>query len=275
MKTAVAIFGRFNPPTSGHEKLVNLAVETAKKVNGDPILCLSHTQDNKKNPLDFNSKVKWVKTFFKNITVIENDKIRDPFKMVTALKELGYTQLYIVVGEDQATGGYAKSLEKWATDKGFTKVEIIQSPRTDEDVSATKSREAVKTNNFQLFKSMCPSTATATSAKKLFEELRTILEENELALADLIDEMVQDSIDGDFIEEGRTNPEVAKLVKITGLPYKSLKQIWDKSKSTSSSNRFASKQILSFARGGVVRGKFRKLWQTTLKRMETAKPKKH
>ena len=52
--TAVFAFGRFNPPTVGHQKLIQLVQATAKKVNGKGFIFLSHSQNAKKDPLSFN-----------------------------------------------------------------------------------------------------------------------------------------------------------------------------------------------------------------------------
>ena len=55
-KTAVIAFGRYNPPTVGHEKLIRKLTEVAKASSGDGFLIPSHTQNNKKDPLSFEEK---------------------------------------------------------------------------------------------------------------------------------------------------------------------------------------------------------------------------
>ena len=54
--TAVFAFGRFNPPTIGHKKLIDKVIDTAKKVNGKGFIFLSHKQNNKTDPLSFEDK---------------------------------------------------------------------------------------------------------------------------------------------------------------------------------------------------------------------------
>ena len=49
MKTAVFVFGRFNPPTIGHEKLLNALTATAQREGGKALVYTSSTQDAKKN----------------------------------------------------------------------------------------------------------------------------------------------------------------------------------------------------------------------------------
>ena len=65
LKTAVFTFGRFNPPTVGHEVLVNKIETVAKRNRADAFVFLSSSQDSKKNPLDYKNKVKWMKKMFK------------------------------------------------------------------------------------------------------------------------------------------------------------------------------------------------------------------
>lgn len=60
--TAHFTFGRMNPPTSGHEKLLDKLAQVAGK---QPYyVFLSQTQDKKKNPLDYSAKVKHVRKMF-------------------------------------------------------------------------------------------------------------------------------------------------------------------------------------------------------------------
>ena len=51
MKTAVFAFGRFNPPTIGHEKLINAVIAVNQRERGTAFIYGSHSQDSKKNPL--------------------------------------------------------------------------------------------------------------------------------------------------------------------------------------------------------------------------------
>ena len=66
----VLAFGRMNPPTVGHEKLVDKVHEIAKKHDAIHAVVLSHSQDAKKNPLDVETKVKHAKKAFPNTNII-------------------------------------------------------------------------------------------------------------------------------------------------------------------------------------------------------------
>ena len=61
LKTVVLAFGRMNPPTIGHKKLMEKIVSVAKKENADAKLYLSHSQDAERNPLSYEEKIKFAK----------------------------------------------------------------------------------------------------------------------------------------------------------------------------------------------------------------------
>ena len=61
---AVITFGRMNPPTVGHEKLVNKIIATAIAEKGTPYVFLSKTQDAKKNPLTYDQKITYAQALF-------------------------------------------------------------------------------------------------------------------------------------------------------------------------------------------------------------------
>ena len=62
--TVIFTFGRFNPPTVGHEKLITAVQSVAKSKGGDFFVYPSQSQDPKKNPLDRNTKIKYMKKMF-------------------------------------------------------------------------------------------------------------------------------------------------------------------------------------------------------------------
>ncbi len=54
------IFGRFNPPTTGHKLLVDKSFRLAKKLGAEHAIFTSKTNDAKKNPLSVNDKIKYI-----------------------------------------------------------------------------------------------------------------------------------------------------------------------------------------------------------------------
>ena len=96
--TAVITFGRMNPATVGHEKLVSKVISVASSAKGTPLVYLSHTEDVKKNPLSYNDKIKYAKKAFGR--VVQKTKART---IIEVAKELSgkYANLIIVAGSDR------------------------------------------------------------------------------------------------------------------------------------------------------------------------------
>ena len=101
MSTVVFAFGRFNPPTIGHEKLLQAAKKVA--AGGDLKIYPSRTQDNKKNPLDPDMKVSYMRKMFPDFEeqIINDAEMRSIFDVLITAGEFGYTNVNIVVGADR------------------------------------------------------------------------------------------------------------------------------------------------------------------------------
>ena len=101
--TCVFTFGRFNPPTIGHEKLIKRVAAEAKKVAGAPYyIFASHSENAKKDPLPYTKKVAYMKKMFpkyaRNIIV---DKARNVFEIAVSLHNKGHRSIIMVVGSDR------------------------------------------------------------------------------------------------------------------------------------------------------------------------------
>ena len=94
--TAVMAFGRMNPPTIGHAKLV----DAIKSQPGDPFIFLSQSQKPKTDPLAFQDKLRYAKFFFPNIT-IGNPEVKTIIQALQKVESLGYKQLIYVAGSDR------------------------------------------------------------------------------------------------------------------------------------------------------------------------------
>ena len=161
MKTAVFSFGRMNPPTTGHQKLVDKVRTVARLEKGDPLIYLSHTfQDSKdengyKDPLDYNTKIKLAQKAFGKVVVRSDKRI-----IVDILKELeskGYTDIVMVVGSDRLKSmEFVKKVN--GKDYNFNSIKLTSAGQRDPDadgvegMSASKMRELAATNNLNQFK---------------------------------------------------------------------------------------------------------------------------
>jgi len=92
-------FGRFNPPTLGHKKLF----DTMAAQGGDMLIFTSHSNDQKKNPLDFNTKVDFIKKIHPKYAddVVDNTSLNTIDKVAKYLNEQGYTHATFVAGSDR------------------------------------------------------------------------------------------------------------------------------------------------------------------------------
>ena len=182
-KTIYFTFGRMNPPTSGHEKLMN---ELSKKSGKNPYrVYLSQSTDNKKNPLDYNYKVKTVRKFFPKHarSVMLDKKVKNVFDAVTKLYDEGYKNINMVVGSDR-TNEFKKLLEKYNGVKGrhglykFNKINVISAGDRDPDaedvsgMSASKMRKLASDGDFTQFSQGLPRSVSNNEAKKVYNEVR-------------------------------------------------------------------------------------------------------
>ena len=177
-KKVVFAFGRFQPPTTGHELLVNAVKKVAHNQGADHVIFASRTQDKKSNPLPVNRKVYYLRRMFPGTNFVEaNDNIRT---FMEAAKELSkkYKNLVMIAGSDRVQE-YKKLLEKYNGDVfTFDTIEVVSAGERDPDadsasgMSGTKMREAAKKGDFVLFKKGLPHGITDIDGKRLMNEIR-------------------------------------------------------------------------------------------------------
>ena len=182
-KTVYFTFGRMNPPTSGHEKLMN---ELSKKSGSNPYrVYLSQSTDNKKNPLSYNYKIKTVRKFFPKHarSIMLDKKVKSVFDAATKLYTEGYKNIYMVVGSDRINE-FKKLLEKYNGVKGrhglykFNKINVISAGDRDPDaddvsgMSASKMRKLASEGDFTQFSQGLPRSVSNNEAKKVYNEVR-------------------------------------------------------------------------------------------------------
>lgn len=164
-------FGRMNPITKGHEENIKELQKIAKDNKLIPIIYTSFSQDNKKNPLNFKDKIKYIKKFFKrgNTQVSVNPKLKNAFQILEELAKT-HKKIYFIVGEDRISD--FKSMEKYAKEYGVTDFKIIESGKRTSGISGTKMREFAKNDDFDSFKKNLPSSAIESDAEDLFEKVK-------------------------------------------------------------------------------------------------------
>ena len=181
---AVLAFGRMNPPTTGHAKLVDKVKDVAKDVGGSHHIVLSHSQDSAKNPLTGEQKVKHAKRYFHDTNISTSDKEHPNFlSQASKLHKQGVTHLHMVAGSDR-TEEYHKTLHKYNGVKGthgyfkFKDIKVHSAGERDPDaegvegMSASKMREHASKGNFKEFKKGVPGHVSHEHAKDLYNDVR-------------------------------------------------------------------------------------------------------
>ncbi len=159
----VMAFGRMNPPTIGHEKLVDKVQQIAKDYKAPHHIIVSHSMDAKKNPLETASKIKHAKRFFPGANITASSKEKPTFlQHAAALHAAGHDHLVMVAGSDR-TSEYEQKLHQYNGEGpgklfNFKKIEVKSAGQRDPDaegaegMSASKMREHAKNGDFNSFK---------------------------------------------------------------------------------------------------------------------------
>ena len=177
--TLTIAFGRFNPPTTGHEKLLDNVASSSD--DDDYIIVPSRSQDAKKNPLDANMKVSVMQKMFpKHKSKIVNDESnRTIFDVLKKAHTDGYAGVRIVGGADRVG-----EFEKLANNYNgklyqFDNLEVMSAGKRDPDsddvtgMSASKQRKAAAENDLETFMKGVPKSLSQKDAEQLFKKIRS------------------------------------------------------------------------------------------------------
>ena len=176
-QTAVFAFGRMNPPTTGHAKLIKKVMSVAKSEGGTPMVFPSKTEDKKKNPLTYKTKVKVLKDVFGNI-INTSTNIKTPFDVLEYLNNNKFSKVVFVVGSDRVVE-FKKNMSKYVESdldniKDFS---VASAGDRDPDaegvkgISGSKMREFVKKDKFKKFAGGL-MTKNDRLSKQVFKELQ-------------------------------------------------------------------------------------------------------
>ena len=182
-RTAVFTFGRMNPPTIGHEKLLNKLKNVAGRSSADWFVYLSSSQDAKKNPLPFERKIHYAKKMFgRDVNARTFPKEPTALHAASSLYSKGYKKLIMVVGSDRVND-FSKLLKQYNNqDKphgfyNFDSIDVVSAGERDPDaegvsgMSASKLRAFAVQGKFDEFAKGLPG-LNDKDAKSLFNEIR-------------------------------------------------------------------------------------------------------
>jgi len=181
-KTAVVAWGRMNPPTIGHQKVIDVVNQHAQKFMGDPILFLTKTQKPKTDPLSFAEKLHFAQEMF-NVPVDKNTSVKTIIQMFQHLQGKGYDNVILVAGSDRVQQ-YQDLIDKYNNKpdtKGevpftFANAKVVSSGERDPDaegvqgMSASKLRQFAADDDFTSFAQGI--SGNETLAKQMFARVR-------------------------------------------------------------------------------------------------------
>lgn len=188
-RRAILIFGRFQPPTKGHERLFNAASTQAERTNATVYVFPSLTQD-ARNPLSYRQKVQLLTPALRSMSRVKvgPKTVTNPAVALTWAKEQGITDVLMYVGDDRLDSfrRLARSWSQAEDPKGTLTVKISSMPRTGawdaSKISGTAARSAARANDFKGFQAIVISRAATTDVKDAMRSIQRIAEEWEMEL---------------------------------------------------------------------------------------------
>ena len=223
-KTVVMAFGRFNPPTIGHELLVKAVKKLAQQKNADHVIYASRSQDAKKNPLSVDKKVKYLNLMFRNTHfAAANEHVRT---FIEAAKELNkkYKNIVMVAGSDRVPE-FKRLLNTYnGKEFNYDTIEVISAGERDPDaddatgMSASKMRALAVKGNYAEFKHGLPSSVREIDGRRLMNDIREGmgLESIKEQIVLVKDELREKYFRGEIFNEGdvvESNGEKFTIVK--------------------------------------------------------------
>jgi len=219
-KTAVFTFGRMNPPTTGHEKLIQKVADVAKQHGAKGHIVLSHSHDNKNNPIPQDKKIGYVQKINKNVHVHGSDKDAPNFlSQAKKFHSQGHDHLVMVAGSDRV-GEYEKILNKYNGHPdhfNFKSIKVVSAGQRDPDsegttgISGTKMRAFAKSGDEASFKGGLPK-ALHGQHKQIMSHIKEYYEDQEI-LDSLTEEEMDLLIQQDFLNEQMINERVLNLMQ--------------------------------------------------------------
>ena len=177
--TLTTAFGRFNPPTVGHEKLLGAARKAAA---GGPLkIYPSRSHDPKKNPLDPDMKISYMKKMFPDYEeeIVNDAEMKSIFDVLKTADEDGFDSVNIIVGADRQAEFENLAVKYNGELYDFDQIRVISAGVRDSDaegvegMSASKMRKAVQDDDFDSFRRGTPKGLKDADAQAVFDAVRT------------------------------------------------------------------------------------------------------
>ena len=204
LSTIVFTFGRFNPPTIGHEILINQVKSVAEQYGADYIIFASQSQDKKKNPLTFTEKVFFMEKMFPGTNFNKDLSLKTPFQALEALGQK-YDRAVLVVGSDRVPE-FKSRMAPYVEEFGYKDLIVVSAGERDPDadgaegMSASKARELAMSGDLEQFKKAIPGNDNLASMmyNKVRAGLGIVDKEPEMAESLSEANTVKSAVDAEF-----------------------------------------------------------------------------
>ena len=229
-KSVAFSFGRFNPPTIGHEKLM----DNTRRANRNYRIYASQSQDAKKNPLKFRNKVAIMKSMFPaHARKISSDKMTTAIDAMVQLYKEKHTDVVMVVGSDRVAE-FDKLLKAYNGKRArhgyykFKSIRVVSAGERDPDaegvsgMSASKMRKAAQDNDYKSFQKGLPP--KFKQGKLLFKTLQKEMGIKSLKEWMEVDEVAPPGWGHTKAEKEKTKPDKPKS-KIGGTAHEFKKDL--------------------------------------------------
>lgn len=172
------IFGKFNPPTIGHEKLIQKGKQISS--GGDFKIYPSRTVDPAKNPLNPDQKIKYMRKMFPDYAenIINNEDMKTIFDVLVGAQEDGYKKINIVVGADRLSEFERLAKQYNGQLYDFSEINVLSAGARDPDAqgveaaSSSKLRKAAAENDYNTFRVGVPKKMKPKDSEALFHAVQ-------------------------------------------------------------------------------------------------------
>ena len=178
-KHIVFSYGRMNPPTAGHSKVVDKVKSHADKIGANHSVIVSHSQNSKTDPLHHEHKKEYLRHIHPDVNFEHSTKEHPHFlAQLKKFNQEGHSHATMVVGSDRVKQFKALAHKYNGKEYNYKKIHILSAGQRDPDaegvagISGTKMRNHASGNDYKSFKAGLHANHSDEHAKKLFKATR-------------------------------------------------------------------------------------------------------
>lgn len=177
VSTVILMFGRFQPPTIGHQRLIQSALALGTQEDADVALFISNTTDTKENPLTHEEKSKLIRAAFSELQIGPSEIIT-PYRALFWAREQGYTRVILLSGGERGIA-FERMVDRWKNledPEDTMTITVKNLPRTGEmsakKVSGTVMRQLAQQNKYEEFKKLFLTRVPEAMVRDIFQKIQ-------------------------------------------------------------------------------------------------------